>query len=113
MILDKGIAEFSRPERERGKGNVPPNGGDVYLRCWYGERVVGMRRFFEARQAGAQVDSVIRVLTPPTGADTIWMNDSCKLSDGWQYKVVQIQSVRDDDSGEDVLDVSLERVARV
>lgn len=112
MILDTGEAVFSRPKREKGRGDIPPGDGDAYLKSWYGVRTVGMHRWFEAKQAGEQVDTVIRILRPATGTETVWADDICQLCDGWKYRVVQVQAVQDTDSGEDVLDLSLERMAR-
>ncbi len=109
MILDSGIAVFARVPSEKGTGNIPGTNAVPYLETWYKDRTVGIRRFFEARQAGQRIDTVIRILRPVT-AKKVWADDACKLADGKKYKVVQVQELRDEDAGEDVLDISLERV---
>lgn len=109
MILDAGIAKFSRAASVAPDGNLPPQEGEIYYTAWYGVRTVSFRRFFEARQAGQRVDTVIRVLQP-LPEYMMQADDTCILSDKHRYKIVQIQPTRDDDAGEDALDLTLERM---
>ena len=108
MILDRGMAHFSRPAETKPDGNIPPREGEEYYRAWYGERTVSFRRFFEARQAGQRADTVIRILRP-TPEKMMRADDTCTL-DGKRHRIVQIQPMRDEESGEDVLDLTLERM---
>ncbi len=113
MILDNGIARFMRPEQESGTGDIPPDSGAVYHRAWYATRTVGIHRFFEARQAGQRIDRLIRILRPPE-AEMVWADDICMLGESDQrYRVVQAQELTDEESGEDVMDISLERMAGI
>lgn len=109
MLLDKGIAEFARAQDESGTGNLPPDTGEAYLYAWYGERTVGMSRYFAAKQANDRIDRMIRILYPRE--DTVPSpDDICDLPDGYRYRIVQVQSFRDEEAGENVLDISLERI---
>lgn len=113
MILDSGIAQFARPDQQSGTGNAPPDSGSVYLRAWYGTRTVGIHRFFEARQAGQRIDRLIRILRP-SEAEMVWADDICMLGQSDQrYRVVQAQELTDEESGEEVMDISLERMAGI
>lgn len=109
MILDAGIVHFLRPTQEKSNGNIPAGFDKEYLSSWYGERNVSFRRFFEARQAGQRIDAVIRILRPERDLMP-WADDICILADEKRYRIKQIQPVRDEEAGEDVLDISLERV---
>lgn len=113
MILDNGLAHFMHPAQENGTGNIPPSSGPVYLSAWYGTRTVGIHRFFEARQAGQRIDRMIRILRPAE-EEMVWADDVCTLGDSAQrYRVVQAQELTDEESGEEVMDISLERMAGI
>ena len=108
MILDRGIAGFARAPDVSGTGDMPPERETEYLAAWYGERTVGMSRYFAAKQANDKVDKLIRIIDPRT--ETVRADDAVTLADGYHYRVIQSQSLRDEDAGEDVLDVTLERI---
>ena len=67
-----------------------------------------MSRYFAAKQANDKVDKLIRIIDPRT--ETVRADDAVTLADGYHYRVIQSQSLRDEDAGEDVLDVTLERI---
>lgn len=69
----------------------------------YGERTVGVTRFWTAAQAQARIDVVVRVLRQ----DGISTQDVCVLRDG-QYQVLQVQHPRD--ATPPVTDLSLRRL---
>ena len=108
MILDDGIVRLYR------RGEDEENGiGTVYLRAWYKTRTVGVHRFFEARQAGQRIDKLIRILQPPE-AQSVWADDVCTFGESEQlWRVVQMQETTDEESGESVLDISLERMSGI
>ncbi len=113
MILDRGTAQFLRMQDTAAVGNIPTGQYEVYHRAWYGSRTVGIHRFFEARQAGQRVDRIIRILRPPD-AEMIWADDVCILHGSEQrYRIVQAQEVKDEESGEECMDISLERMAGI
>lgn len=107
MILDTGIACFYHPAAQKPGGMVSKD-GVLFHRGWYGERTVGMTRYYTARQNNDRVDRLIRILREGAWAE-IGADDYCVLSDGYRYRIVQVQMVRDEDAGADVLDISAER----
>jgi hypothetical protein len=107
LIIDTGIARFYHPA-ENLPGTIPSRDGVMFHAGWYGERTVGLTRFYTAKQQNDRVDTVMRILREGKWAE-IGADDYCVLSDGFRYRVLQIQKVRDEDAGEDVLDISLER----
>lgn len=113
MILDSGIATFIRPSDEETTDNLLDAEGNAYLRSWYGTSTVGIHRFYEARQAGQRIDKLIRI-PRPTERDMVWADDLCMLGGSEQiFRVAQMQEVTDEESGESVLDISLERMSGI
>ena len=115
MILDTGILTLFHPFTTTNvrSGNRPEDGMEPYYRGWYGSRVVGYNRFFTAQGAGTKVDTVVRCVRPhvPVAASPESRGgDLCRLADGYLYRVRQAQYLRDEESGEDVCDLSLERI---
>ncbi|MBP3292342.1 MAG: hypothetical protein J6N32_01190 [Clostridia bacterium] len=112
MILDSGEAVFYHTETASEPGNLPGYKPTEFHRAWYGERTVGFSRFFTAKQSNVRVDRLIRIVRPPN--DVVFeAEDVCVLSeDSSTYRVVQCQYLRDEDAGEDVADISLERIGR-
>lgn len=111
MILDAGIAVFCHTETASEPGNLPSYKRTEFHRAWYGERTVGFSRFFTAKQSNVKVDRLIRILRPPS--DVVFeAEDVCELPDGFTYRIVQCQYLRDEEAGEDVTDISLERIGR-
>ena len=83
MILDAGIALFYHAATQK-PGGMPSRDGTLFHRCWYGERTVGIQRYYTAKQYDDRADLLIRIL--------------------------QVQFLRDDEAGEDVCDLTLERI---
>lgn len=108
MQLNKGIAIFYRFADSGGIGDIPEKNKAEYHRGWYGERTVGFSRFFTAQQASTRVDMLIRVLRPSSNIQ-IYADDICVLRDGHVYRIVQAQSVYDEEAGRQCIDLSLER----
>ncbi len=109
MLLNNGIAVFYRFTDSGGIGNMPEKEKAKYHSGWYGERTVGFSRFFTAQQASTRVDMLIRVLRPPSKI-TICADDVCVLRDNHVYRIVQAQSIYDEDAGRPCIDLSLERI---
>lgn len=110
MILDRGIARFYKRPDADGTGNLPTSAGPIVYAAWYGDLRIGVTRYYTARAANDRVDRLIRVTAPPPSI-TLATDDTCVLDDdGRRYRLQQIQALRDDDAGEDVLDISLERI---
>lgn len=115
MILDAGILRLYHPATSSAvaAGNRPEDTMEIYYAAWYGERVVGYNRYYTAQGAGTRVDRVVRCVRPHVPvlcSPESRGGDLCRLADGYLYRVVQAQYLRDDESGEDVCDLSLERI---
>ena len=108
MILDTGIATFFHPEKQK-PGAMASKTGTEFHRCWYGERTVGLTRYYTAKANNDRVDKLIRILREGACGE-IGADDYCVLSDGYRYRVLQVQYLRDEEAGADVLDVSAERI---
>lgn len=107
MILDTGIAVFYHPA-EQSAGRMLSADGVEFHRSWYGERTVGLNRFYSARQNNDRVDRMIRINREGKWED-IGADDYCVLADGYRYRIVQVQYLRDEEAGVDVCDISVER----
>lgn len=112
MILDAGIATIYRVSSDAAPGDLYNETRTELMSAWFGYRIVGFSRYFTAYQVNAKVDTLIRILKPvniPLKAD-----DLCVLSVVGEpehtYRIVQVQYLRDEDAGEDVADLSLERI---
>lgn len=111
MILDAGIAAIMRREDGEGRGNRPGAHTFEVYRSPYAERTVGMSRFYTAKQSNDRVDMLVRILRPDDPATEIHADDMCVLSrDGMTYRITQAQYIRDEDAGQDCMDLSLERI---
>ncbi|MDL2318219.1 hypothetical protein LJC74_03870 [Eubacteriales bacterium OttesenSCG-928-A19] len=71
----------------------------------YAERMVGMSRFWGARQNNVQIDKLIRVARIADAST----QDIAALEDGNQYAILQIQAVQDVEPP--CMDLSLQRRA--
>lgn len=115
MILDAGILKLYHPATSSSvtAGNRPEDALEIYYAAWYGERVVGYNRYYTAQGAGTRVDRVVRCVRPHVPVQCTPESrggDLCRLADGYLYRVAQAQYLRDEESGEDVVDLSLERL---
>ena len=63
MILDAGIALFYHAATQK-PGGMPSRDGTLFHRCWYGERTVGIQRYYTAKQYDDRADLLIRILRP-------------------------------------------------
>ena len=115
MILDAGILRLyhAATSSSVSAGDRPEDALEVYYAAWYGERVVGYNRYYTAQGAGTRVDRVVRCVKPHVPVLCVPESrggDMCRLADGSLYRIVQTQYLRDEESGEDVCDLSLERI---
>lgn len=114
MILDDGEVTIYRVASESTPGDMYSNKTKKLLIANYGYRTVGFSRYFAAHQVNAKVDTLIRILKP----DIIKLkaDDLCVLSDPAEdnavFRILQAQYLRDEEAGEDVIDLSLERTGR-
>lgn len=110
MILDTGIAIIMRPQSTAGIGNMAEQSSVEIHRGWYGRRTVSYNRYWVAQQAAARIDLVIRMLRPPVGVTV--MPSDLVIAEGEWWRVAQASEIRDPDAGEDVIDLSLERIGK-
>lgn len=109
MILDKGIVNFFHEKSNSGIGNMPGQELIEFYSAWYGSRTVGYNRMYTAKQANVQVDALIRILELPEDV-FIYADDICRLEDGIYYRIKAVQRLRDEEAGDDVLDITLTRI---
>lgn len=109
MMLDRGMVTLMRVPDECSDGNMPSKKPEEYLRAWYGERTVGMTRYYAAQQANTRIDLLIRVIAPQDG-NRIMADDIAVFDSGHRYRVSQAAYLFDEDAGEQVVDISLERI---
>lgn len=107
MILDRGILKLYRAPEDAGRsGDMMSDELVEYHVCWYGERTVGMSRYYAAQQANSRIDRVVRIRA--LGVDV--RADDAAVLGRERYRVVQAQYLRDEDAGCEVIDLSLERM---
>ena len=108
MIRDKGIVSLLREPEGINKGNMPDGEPQEYYKAWYADRTVGMSRYYAAQQANTRIDKLIRIELPYD--EIIKADDIAQLDDGYKYRIAQAAYLFDEDAGEDVVDLSLERI---
>ena len=106
MILDTGLCTLYRVTSDAPAGDMYNETKEKLFTAWFGDRVVGFSRFFTAKQVNTQVDRLIRILRPSAALKA---DDVCEI-DGALYRIAQAQDIRDTEAGEDVVDLSLERL---
>lgn len=111
MIRDCGVLNLYHPPEAAGDGDLPSGTETKYHSAWYAEKSVGMSRYYAAQQIDTQIDKIVRIEKPRTSV--VFADDIAKLADGYKYRVVQSQELFDEDAGEAVLDLSLERVGKI
>lgn len=109
MIRDKGIVILLREPDITNNGNFPDGKPTEYHKAWYAERTVGMSRYYAAQQANTQIDRLIRIGLP-RGGIVVRADDIAILGDGYRYRIAQAAYIFDEDAGEEVVDLSLERI---
>ena len=106
MNLDSGIARICRCTETATPGELP---GETWAEVWasyYGEKTVGVHRYYTAKAANDQVDAVIWV---QRNRDIFPVRDRVQLDDGTFYRITQVQHVEDED-GLPMTALSLERL---
>ena len=112
MIRDSGIATVWRGR------NTAPAGAKPVMVCdqkivadYYGEKTVGIQRFYTARAQNARADLLVEI----DRCGRILPDDRCQLesasngADTGLYKIIQVQHLTDEDSLP-VTDLTLERI---
>lgn len=105
MLLDSGIVTIYRQENIAEAGDMPQYGWTQVWQSFYGEKTVGVGRYYVAMAQNDQIDLLIEV---QRNRQLSAATDRAEL-DGTYYRIVQIQHVQDDD-GLPMTDLALERI---
>lgn len=103
--LRDGHLKVYRVEDISDPGEVPKPGLTLLAKLPYDERVVGMARYWTAKQASATIDVLVRTHQ----RRDITTHDVVILRDGKQYDIVQVQYLPDTEPP--MMDLSLQRRA--
>lgn len=102
MLLDSGICSVYKLVGNSISGSL-----ELKSSHYYGEKTVGVIRYYEAKRSDSRIDRLIRVWRD----ESIVATDICVLVDGKQYEVIQAAHLLDE-NGLKVTDISLERKDR-
>lgn len=104
QTFNDGVASFYKVGNIAEKGERPKDGLiEIAKKIRYEERTVGVGRFWTAMQSSAKISQMLRVPRTP-----ISLGDIVIPNDNEQYKIVQIQTIKE--ARPYVMDVSLERI---
>lgn len=106
IMLDSGVVEIYSVENNSERGAYPVEHVTLKCRECFETRVVGMSRYYAARQVNVTVDRMIRIWRN----DTLTTQDVAKI-DGVFFKIQQIQHSLDKDEMP-VSDLTLERTVQ-
>ncbi len=106
MLLDGGIVTIYRQRNTAGPGEMPSYGWDVWWSSYFGEKTVGVNRYYIAMAQDDQIDRMIEV-RPNRGISPA--TDRAEIG-GEYYRIAQAQHVLDED-GLPMTDLALERVS--
>lgn len=95
MLLDAGVCAVYGETK---------TGWALKSRHFYGERTVGMSRYYTALAENRKTDLLVRIWRDPSVTTT----DLCVIN-AEQYRILQVQHLADED-GLKVTDLSLERL---
>ncbi|HIX16961.1 MAG TPA: hypothetical protein H9860_01470 [Candidatus Gemmiger faecavium] len=112
MLLDSGIATIWRAVNTAKAGEMPvPKWTRCFFRSCYGDKTVGIQRFWTAHSHNDRADLLIEIQRN-AGISTA---DRCQLmpvmdeATAGYYKIIQVQHLLDED-GQPVTDLTLERI---
>lgn len=112
MLLDGGIATIWKPVDVSEPGGMPKvRYTEKYFQSYYGEKTVGINRYWTAQAHDSRADILIEIQRN-AGIST---NDRCQLTpffdsaEAAYYKIVQCQHVLDEDNLP-MTDLTLERI---
>lgn len=100
MLHDTGQLTICRREGGNLESRLVP-----LFTYWYGEKTVGMARYYAAAQANVRADMLVQVESNRALAADLYAVTEA----GEQYRIVQVQQVADED-GLPWTDLTLERL---
>lgn len=104
QTFNDGVVKIFSVRNVAEPGDAPKKKLSYKQRLRYTERIVGIKRFWTAKQAQAEIDLLLRV----PKLRNISTQDIAIPNDGEQYKIVHIQFPE----GKNVMDLSLERLVQ-
>lgn len=110
MILDSGTLTVWRGVNETPPGGMPALSFDKVWSSYYGDKTVGVTRFYTAKQAGDNVDMVVQVQRTYElkAAEDLVVLSPYTHKEEKAYRIAQIQQVLDEDQNPRT-ELSLER----
>lgn len=106
QTFNDGVVNFYKVGNIAETGDRPREGLIENVKgVRYEERTVGMGRYWSAMQSNARITQLLRI-----PRSKINIGDFAVPNDGQQYKIVQIQTIKE--VRPYVLDISLERVEK-
>lgn len=110
MLLNDGVATILRGHNTAAAGAMPVIVYEALSETYYGEKTVGINRYWTARSHDAQADLLIEIPLLPdvTVQDRVEL-EPYLLPTGGIYKILQVQHVRDED-GQPCTDLTLELI---
>lgn len=112
MRLDSGIATIWRAELTSSPGGMPKESfTKEYFKSYYGDKTVGITRYWTAKAHDSQANLVIEIQRNAgiTTADRCQLAPYLDLEAAGYYKILQAQLVIDED-GIPMTDLTLERI---
>lgn len=106
MLLDGGIVTIHRQANTAGPGEMPSYDWTAWWQSYFGEKTVGVNRYYIAMAQDDQIDRLIEVRRNPKISPA---TDRAEI-DGTYYRIVQAQHILDED-GLPMTDLALERVS--
>lgn len=113
MVLDAGVLKILRGHNEAENGDPVCMVYDIEIfRSYYGEKTVGIQRFYTAKSVDSQADLLVEIQR--CGA-VLANKDVCRLKSfkdsgiSGDYKILQAQQVLDED-GIPMTDLTLQRI---
>lgn len=113
MVLDAGVLKILRGHNEAENGDPVHMVYDIEIfRSYYGEKTVGIQRFYTAKSVDSQADLLVEIQR--CGA-VLANKDVCRLKSfkdsgiSGDYKILQAQQVLDED-GIPMTDLTLQRI---
>lgn len=114
MLLNDGVATILRGRNTAQPGSKPKIVHDMTVaKTYYGEKTVGINRYWTAQAHDARADLLIEVpLVPDVTVEDRCMLAPYLLPTGGAYKILQVQHVTDSD-GLPCTDLTLERIGGI
>lgn len=108
MLLGDGITTLYRQKDSSAAGGMPSYTWTAYWKSFFGEKTVGVNRYYTAQAHNDQIDMLIEV---QRNREISAATDRAEI-DGVFYRITQVQHVIDSD-GLPMTDLALERIGQL